>query len=1731
MFGGFPALTQPLGGSLRHGIPLFRKPCTIDCSVLAMRACHHSLRIVAKPREISHGTGRAQWEVRSTSSWVQDQCRFVIIDPWSPDDEDHGRWYLEKHLRKDPFAITKARQIEGSLAQYGRKLREQIQLGDLSLLSRQCNQDDQIHRHGLEITIIDEALPAEGLDDTVHRLHWELLEDPTLWPEIKLGVTVRRLVSVDVNATYKPGSVRSWPHAQPSTRSTFNVLLVLARDLSTDTDLDEEVNPNLASQVLLKIRSEVSKVQDDLDIQVEVVRPSTLPALDECLMSRPPGYFQLVHFDTHGRVAKDRATKTKQAYLLLDSGKTSGRLAPVKASTVGHLLAKRGVRLCFLNSCDSAKANCGDGANLAAIFVREGVCNVLAMSFHLLESAATKFLRSFYVGIILKKLPFSLAVSAARADLREDPSRHAMQNLKRHLHDWIIPVVYASGEDAQILSDTPEVPGDFQTGLTEEDDEEMLVGRDFDLLRFERALIKHGTVCLAGTAGIGKSSFVQMAVQSWTRTGFCDMALTISLAANDIRDSQALSKQILHAIVDEEAARRIMTQVAASGEDGMLQRVVISILRSARTTLILEDLQHTHSGLSERYLPSSLRESEQTDISDFLAEAVATPRNPSAGEEVDIPVRLILISRASSESDWDFHFKSVTRKVRFELPPLQMSDAIRLGTRLLERAGVNTSAWRHRDVDILDQVVSILQCNPFALEAVLPVIARAEDWSNVLDKLMPHDVALFPDLLHAEQSGLVREMNLFWATLGEEGSSILKYLSLFWNSGPFISTFAQSAQQLQLCSDAAAIQFPLHFCRERGWIKIDVQSPQPHISDIHPLFTLFLRQVIIRDHKSRIESEKDRNDVPQPQELSESTATKSPASLSATVLSTFPCLYCRGSGTFISWPIAARELLEDFFASISVRQLYLFQSHIILATDVEEAVPKFHAELHNIIWVASMCSDSRLKIPVSVWPIDGLKTFLATCRIYQSPAEAKQCVSHFAALVDALVEQSNGVPLAGEELYFGLWIFQYLVNTLRSEATVSLEKTSAFAKAAVELAEASVKTHGLPEDENTQLQVSVAYRNRALTLLDEGNYDEADRYWGKMLDIDRQLFERSAEEPAKVSEDAQYNSERLEYFKNLFPDQEIDQKKLQALSINRRLADQPWVASWHQLRKSWWAVVKNSVQNAAQTDKKCDAEERKIFFSELAHNLESAENSLLSRGLSRDRRWWPDSYDAGSFQKFVTPNDSLDVASNALERGDWRRVIESYQELARNAERRIDLDEAVELVKAASELHQREDALDARADDLAKAQSVLEKKQRLFKEVSRIPGLCAASDYAGALAIMKNFREESRDFDRTADIEDGLDAVISDLEWRAGRQNIDAEHIAESVTSTDATENALEATRRMLDKFRDNPQAATQYYKMVAIVSRELNQLDRAQSVQDFGKAILHLDRLLELSEEGDLDQLISRSVLETERSHILSRGEWHTTSHDAFALAEANRFAESYVLFDEMEAIASRPGHLGSDASLLVKQLRGHVEGMELRAVQEEIKGAMDKADWNTTFQLADSLLKAYAANKFANAEASDPSQMPKVLRRLRRERLNSMALIAEDDNNWEQARAAAEELLAFAVEENDLAKMELYRVTTKRYTVKFHNKMYADSQREFRFDDAEEHLNKLIEIAKEDLNHPERNSSSEIMVSLDSLEWCKVCLDNQRRQIRELGEDRARQNITAARDLQDVVQSCKTQ
>jgi hypothetical protein len=162
------------------------------------------------------------------------------------------------------------------------------------------------------------------------------------------------------------------------------------------------------------------------------------------------GHFDVVHFVGHGEFLDDDSG----ALIFEDTG---GAAQPLRGQALREIMCQRGIRLVFLNACETARdshqdANVGAAAALAA----GGVPAVVANQFKVLDQAATSFAQFFYWAL-------AQGMSIARA-ARE--ARTALgYSIAGETIDWAVPVLYTRNPRANLAprvhaggSGRPEAP-------------------------------------------------------------------------------------------------------------------------------------------------------------------------------------------------------------------------------------------------------------------------------------------------------------------------------------------------------------------------------------------------------------------------------------------------------------------------------------------------------------------------------------------------------------------------------------------------------------------------------------------------------------------------------------------------------------------------------------------------------------------------------------------------------------------------------------------------------------------------------------------------------------------------------------------------------------------------------------------------------------------------------------------------------------------------------------------------------------------------------------------------------------------------------------------------------------------------------------------------------------------------------------------------------------------------
>ncbi|HEV2839875.1 MAG TPA: CHAT domain-containing protein [Chthoniobacterales bacterium] len=173
-------------------------------------------------------------------------------------------------------------------------------------------------------------------------------------------------------------------------------------------------------------------------VEVEVIARATPESLHGCLREQADGEeFDVVHFIGHGVFDEEKSI----GYVLFEDENASER--PVSASQLLDILRGRGVRIVFLNACEtgrgeSAKYNQG----VAMVLARDGLPAVVANQYSVVDSAASLFSLHFYA---------CLASGIGIADAVRE-ARIAVRYSQTEPMDWGVPVLFARNPHAALCA-------------------------------------------------------------------------------------------------------------------------------------------------------------------------------------------------------------------------------------------------------------------------------------------------------------------------------------------------------------------------------------------------------------------------------------------------------------------------------------------------------------------------------------------------------------------------------------------------------------------------------------------------------------------------------------------------------------------------------------------------------------------------------------------------------------------------------------------------------------------------------------------------------------------------------------------------------------------------------------------------------------------------------------------------------------------------------------------------------------------------------------------------------------------------------------------------------------------------------------------------------------------------------------------------------------------------------
>jgi hypothetical protein len=185
-------------------------------------------------------------------------------------------------------------------------------------------------------------------------------------------------------------------------------------------------------QAALSVDDEIAVVRRGFEplrkagaVEIEVL-PRATPADLHAGVSR--GY-DIVHFIGHG----DYDPQAQEGHLLFEDGQ--GKPQALDARTLREILCRRGVRLLFLNACETARGGRSDfNRGVGPALLAGGLPAVVANQYKVLDVSATAFAQHFYRALA-QGMTLAEAARESRIAVRYSIAGEAI--------DWAVPVLYA----------------------------------------------------------------------------------------------------------------------------------------------------------------------------------------------------------------------------------------------------------------------------------------------------------------------------------------------------------------------------------------------------------------------------------------------------------------------------------------------------------------------------------------------------------------------------------------------------------------------------------------------------------------------------------------------------------------------------------------------------------------------------------------------------------------------------------------------------------------------------------------------------------------------------------------------------------------------------------------------------------------------------------------------------------------------------------------------------------------------------------------------------------------------------------------------------------------------------------------------------------------------------------------------------------------------------------------
>ncbi|MDB9346645.1 CHAT domain-containing tetratricopeptide repeat protein [Nodularia spumigena] len=769
--------------------------------------------------------GRIDTVFAATLKFDGGEYPVTITDPFTPQEEKQLEWYFEEWVTF-PFSDTViAERAAASVKIYGESLFKQVFQADFNAYSLYRQLRGNLSQVQIEIV----AKTPE-----FHALHWEALHDPEL----------PRPLAVDCVMLRK--NVKPAPPVLANVQSSpvINLLVVVARP-----DEERDVGYRTISRPLLELID-----NSNLRVNVELLRPGTYESLSKHLEAKGAGFYHIIHLDMHGALLNYQQVQSPskperyfykgrfgrgnlQAFdgvkaFVCFEGESQGQVDLVEASELAALLTGKGIPVCILNACQSGKQVKNSASeeglsedaretSLGSRLMTAGMQMVVAMGYSVTVSAAKLIMSQLYQHLFEHK-PMTEAIRLGRLQLFNDKERQAYFNKYINLEDWLLPVVYSHQVvNFNLRQFTPEEEEKYYESVAIQYrfslPEYGFIGRDLEILKIEKALLRHNVLLLQGMGGTGKTTLLNYLREWWQRTHFVEDVFYFGY------DQKAWTlTQILFDIGQQVYGKSEQARFQAMSQAAQVQKLVAK-LRGAAYAVILDNLESVTG--QQLAIQNTLPEAERQQIGDFI------------GKLVGGKTRVVLGSR--SREEW---LQTQTFKQNiYELQGLDKEARTELAEKILERNVAAHLVYGIRQDADFEKLMKLLAGYPLAMEVVLTNLQRQSP-QEILQGLQGADVNL--DVVSEDKTkSILKCVEYSHSNLSPDAQKLLLCLAPF--SGFIyrraIPKYIEELQKIEALNDYDCDKLDDAIQEAINWGLLSLIDNKQKLLKIQPIFPYFLK--------------------------------------------------------------------------------------------------------------------------------------------------------------------------------------------------------------------------------------------------------------------------------------------------------------------------------------------------------------------------------------------------------------------------------------------------------------------------------------------------------------------------------------------------------------------------------------------------------------------------------------------------------------------------------------------------------------------------------------------------------------------------------------------------------------------------------------------------------------------------------------------------------------------------